>query len=92
VHTKYFWLYLKKAINELSTTENSPFTSTDDKLLKSLFATVKKLSAPTAMLPKLSIYTDHAYLASSQSVHEKLVLSRALKEVMIKVIGDLKLF
>jgi hypothetical protein len=42
------------------------------------------------MLPKQSTYSDHARSASSQSVHEKPVPGRALKEVTVKVIRDQK--
>jgi hypothetical protein len=56
--------------------------------LKSLTAIEKKLSTPTAVLPKPSTYADHARLAPSQSVYEKPVPGRALKEVTVKVIGD----
>jgi hypothetical protein len=42
------------------------------------------------MLPKTSTYADHARLALFQSVHEKPVPGIALKEVMVKVIGDPK--
>ncbi len=42
------------------------------------------------MLPKPSTHADQARLAPSQSDYKKLVSGRALKEVMVKVIGDLK--
>ncbi len=51
-YTKNEWLYLKKAINKLSTTPKTPITSTHNEILKSLSAIEKKLSAPTALLPK----------------------------------------
>jgi hypothetical protein len=69
-YTKNAWLYLKKAINELSTTPSTPITSARNEILKRLSAIEKKLSALTAMLPKPSTYADHARLALSQSVHE----------------------
>ncbi len=63
VHTKNAWLYLKKILNELSTSPSTPTTSTQDEILKRLSAIENKLSAPTAMLPKPSTYADHARLA-----------------------------
>ncbi len=54
VHTKNAWLYLKKALNELSTSPRTPPTSAEDEILKRLSAIEKKLSASTAMLPKPS--------------------------------------
>ncbi len=75
VHTKNAWLYLKKALNELSTSPSTPTTSAQDEIQKRLSAIEKKLSAPTAMLPKPSTYTDHACLAPLPSVPEKSWLS-----------------
>jgi hypothetical protein len=63
VHTRNAWLYLKKTLNELSTTPSTPTTSAQDEILKRLSAIEKKLSAPTAMLPRPSKYADHAHLA-----------------------------
>ncbi len=88
VHTKKAWLYLKKALNELSTSPSTPTTSAQDEILKRLSAIEKKLSAPTAVLPQPSTYADHARPAPPQSVHEKPVPGRALKEVTVTVIGD----
>jgi hypothetical protein len=90
VHTKNAWLYLKKALNELSTSPSTPTTSAQDEILKRLSAIEKKLSAPTAMLSKPSTYADHARLAPPQRVHEKPVPGSALKEVTVTVIGDPK--
>jgi hypothetical protein len=42
------------------------------------------------MLPQPSTYADHACPALPQSVHEKPVPGRALKELTVTVIGDLK--
>ncbi len=67
-YTKNTWLYLKKAINELSTTPRTPTTLAQNGILKRLFAIEKKLSALTAMLPKSPTYADCAHLAPSQSV------------------------
>ncbi len=69
-YTKNKWLYLKKTINELSTTPNTPTTSTQDEILKRLAAIEEKLSAPTAMLPKPLTYADHTHLAPSHTVQE----------------------
>jgi hypothetical protein len=85
-YTKNAWLYLKKAINELSTTPRTPTTLAQDKILKRLSAIETKLSAPTAMLSKSPTYADCARLAPSQSILEKPVPGRALKEVMVTVI------
>jgi hypothetical protein len=38
VHTRNAWLYLKKALNELSTTPNTTATSAQDVILKRLSA------------------------------------------------------
>ncbi len=84
------WLYLKMAINELSTIPSTPITSTQVEILTRLSAIEKKLSALTVMLPKQSTYADHTRKALSQSVNEKLVLGRDLKEVTVKVIRDPK--
>jgi hypothetical protein len=89
-YIKNAWLYLKKAINELSTTPRTPITSTQDEILKRLAAIEEKLSALTAMLPKQSTYTDNARIAPSQSVYMKPFPGRALKAVTVKVIGDPK--
>jgi hypothetical protein len=71
VHTRNAWLYLKKAINELSTTSSTSTTSAEDEILKRLSAIETKLSAPTATLLKPSTYADHARLAPCQIVNEK---------------------
>jgi hypothetical protein len=84
------WLYLTKALNELSITPSTPATSVKDDILKRLSAIEKKLSALAAMLPKPSTYTDQALFATSQSVVEKPVSCRALKEVTVTVIRDPK--
>ncbi len=87
-YTKNAWLNLKKAINELSTTPRTPTTLAQDEILKRLSAIEKKLSAPTAMLLKLPTFADRARLGLSQSVLEKPVPGRALKEVTVTVIDD----
>jgi ABC-type anion transport system duplicated permease subunit len=91
-YTKNAWLFLKRAINKLSTTFSTSTTSAQDEIRKIMSATKMKLSVQTALLPKLSTYADHACLARSQSVHEKHLSGRALKEMMVKVLRELKLF
>jgi hypothetical protein len=79
------------AINELSTTPSTSITNAQDEILKRLSAPEKKLSAPTAMQPKLSAYADCALLAPSQSALEKALPGRALNEVTVTVGDSLKL-
>ncbi len=86
-YTKNTWLYLKKEITELSTT---PATPAHDEILKRLSAIEKKLSAAATLPLKPSTYADSARLAMPLSTQEKPVSSRALKEVLVKVIGDPK--
>jgi hypothetical protein len=87
-HTKNAWLTLKKAVQELSTTKTTSAISAQDKILRQLSAIVLKLSAPATALPRSMSYTDQARLAPPQNVHEKLVPSRGLKEMTVKVIDD----
>jgi hypothetical protein len=89
-HPRNAWLYLKKAINELSTTSSTSTTFAQDEIQKRLSAIEKKLSASTAMLLKPFTYADHARLALSQVVHKKPVPGKALKEVTVKVIPNSK--
>jgi hypothetical protein len=87
-YTKNELLYLKKGIIELSTT---PATPAHDEILKRLSAVEKKLSAPASLPPKPLTYADSACLAMHLRTQDKYVPSRALKEVLVKVIGDPKL-
>jgi hypothetical protein len=78
-HNKNAWLYLKKAIQALSTTQNPSATSAHNEILKRLSAIEKRLSTSPAMLPKPSTYTDLARLARPILPMKKLspaVLSR----------------
>ncbi len=86
IDTKNPWLYLKNSLQKLSTPNNTPATPNENEILKKLSAIEKQLSAPAAALPKPLSYADHARLAPLQSVHEKPVPSRALKEMTVKVI------
>jgi hypothetical protein len=88
--TKNAWLYLKKAIYELSTTLSIPTSSAKHKILEKLSAIEKKPTAPTALLLKSSTYADSARPALCQIAIEKPVSDRALKKVMIKVIDNTK--
>jgi hypothetical protein len=58
--------------------------------LKRLSAIEKKLSAPAALTPKPLTYANTARLAMPLSTQDKPVLSKAVKEVWVKVIGDPK--
>ncbi len=49
-----------------------------------------KLSTHATLLPKSTTYADSARFAAPLSTQEKPVPSRALKEVLVKVIGDPK--
>jgi hypothetical protein len=89
--TKNAWLFLNKSLLELSIAQNTSTTTVQDKILKQLSAIKKKLYVPLAILPKPLTYSDSARLALTHSTHEKLVPSRALKEVLLKVIEDSKL-
>ncbi len=89
-HTRNAWLYLKKAIQELSTTQSPSATSAHDEILKRLSAIEKWLSTPPACLPKPPTYADLARLAPPNIAHEKTVPSSALKEVTVKIMGDPK--
>jgi hypothetical protein len=80
-YTKNVWLYLKKGLLELSTTESTPTASVQDKILNKLSVIKKKISAPPARPAKPSTYADSARLALPHSTKEKLVPSQALKEV-----------
>ncbi len=88
--TKNAWLFLKKNLLQLSITQNTRTTTTEDKILKNLSDIEKKITAPPALLPKPSTYANSARLAQAHSTQEKLVLSRALKEVLVKVVNDPK--
>jgi hypothetical protein len=88
IDTKNAWLYLKNSLQKLSTPNNTPATPTEKEILKKLSAIEKQLSALAAALPKPLSYADHTRLAPLQSIHEKLVLSRALKEMAVKVIDN----
>ncbi len=59
-------------------------------ILKRLLAIEKKLSALAALPPKPLTYTDFTCLAIPFSTQEKPVPSRALREVLVKVIRNLK--
>jgi hypothetical protein len=89
--TKNAWLFLKKNLLELSITQNTRTTTTEDKILKKLSNIEKKISAPPAFPQKPSTYADSARLALTHSTLEKPVPSRALKEVLVKVVNDAKL-
>jgi hypothetical protein len=89
-HTKNAWLYLKNALQKLSTTQSTSPTSTQEEILKGLSAIEKRLSALSAPLLKAPSYADQACKAAPQGAHEKPLPSRALKEVTVKVIEDSK--
>jgi hypothetical protein len=81
---------LKKSLLELSITQNTCTTTTEDKILKKLSDIEKEISAPPALPQKPSTYGNSARLALAHSTLEKPVLSRALKEVLVKVVDDPK--
>ncbi len=64
---KNAWLFLKKGLLELSITENSRTTTTEDKILKKLSDIEKKISAPPALPQKPSTYADSAPFALAHS-------------------------
>jgi hypothetical protein len=66
--TKNAWLFLKKNLLELSITENTRTTTTEDKILKKLSDIEKKISAPPAFPQKPSTYADSARLALTHSI------------------------
>ncbi len=82
---------MKKNLLELSITQNTRTTTTEDKILKKLSDIEKKISAPPAFPQKPSTYADSARLALTHSTQEKPVPSRALKEELVKVVDDAKL-
>ncbi len=88
--TKYAWLFLKKNLLELSITQNTCTTTTEDKILKKLSDIEKQISAPPALPQKPSTYADSDCPALAHSTQEKPVPSRALKEVLVKVVNDPK--
>ncbi len=81
---------MKKNLLELSITQNTSTTTTEDKILKKLSNIEKKISAPPALPQKPSTYAHSARLALAHSTHEEPVPSRALKEVLVKVVDDPK--
>jgi hypothetical protein len=81
---------LKKNLLELSITQNTRTTTTEDKILKKLSNIEKKISAPPAFPQKPSTYANSARLALAHSTIEKPVPSRALKEVLVKDVDDPK--
>jgi hypothetical protein len=74
---------LRNSFQKLSTPNNAPATPTENEILKKLSAIEKQLFTPAAALPKPLSYADRARLAPLQSVYEKLVPSRALKEMTV---------
>jgi hypothetical protein len=89
-HTKNAWLYIKNALQNLGATISTHMTLALDKISKQLTVLEKKIAAQPAALLKPSTYADHARLSPSQVFHEKPVLSRALREVTVKVVDDSK--
>ncbi len=89
-YTKNAEQYHKKCLLELSKSQSTPKPSAHNKILKRLAAIEKKLSAPQAPPPAPSFYADSACLTMPHGVYEKLVPSRALKEVTVKVMNDPK--
>jgi hypothetical protein len=89
-YTKNAWLFLKKNLLELSITQKTRTTTTEDKILKKLSNIEKKISAPRAFPQKPRTYADSARLALTHSTREKPVSSRALKEVLVEVVDDAK--
>ncbi len=81
---------MKKNLLELSITQNTSTTTTEDKILKKLSNIEKKISAPPALPQKPTTYADSTCLALAHSTEEKPVPSRALKEGLVKVIDDPK--
>jgi hypothetical protein len=88
--TKNAWLFLKKNLLELSITQNTRTTTTEDKILKKLSDIEKGISAPLALILKPSTYANSACLVLDHSTKEKPVPSRVLKEVLGKVVDDPK--
>jgi hypothetical protein len=78
--TKNAWLFLKKSLVELSITQNTRTTTTEDKIPKILSNIEKKISAPPALPQMPSTYADSACHALAHSTQEKPVPSRALNE------------
>jgi hypothetical protein len=89
-HTKNAWLYLKNALQKLSTTQSTSPTSAQEEILKGVSAIEKCFSALSAPLLKAPSYADQACKAAPQGAHGKPVSSRAPKEVIVKVIEDSK--
>ncbi len=81
---------MKKNLLELSITQNTRTTTIEGKILKKLSNIEKKISATPAFPQKPSTCADSARLALTHSTQEKPVPSRALKEVLVKVIDDAK--
>ncbi len=72
----------------MSTTPGTLTSSAPEKNLKRLHAIEKMLSAPPALSPRPTTYADSVRLATSLDTQEKPVPSRAIKKVLIKVIGE----
>jgi hypothetical protein len=85
-YTKNAWLYLKNALQKLSTTQSTLHTSAQEEILEGLSATEKRISALSALLLKAPLYADQACQAAPQGAHKKPVPGRALKEVTVEVI------
>ncbi len=64
--------------------------TTEDKISKKLFDIEKKVSAPPILPPKPSTYANSARLALTHRTQEKPVPSRALKELLVKVVDNPK--
>jgi hypothetical protein len=88
--TKNAWLFLKKNLLELSITQNTRTSTTEDKILKKLSDIEKKISAPPAFPQKPSTHANTARLALTHSAQRKPVPSGALNEVLVKVVDDTK--
>jgi hypothetical protein len=89
-YSKNAWLFLKKNLLELCTTQNTCTTTTKEKIMKKLSDIEKIIFAPPAFPPKPLTYADSSRLALAHSTQEKPVPSRALKEVLVKVVDDPK--
>jgi hypothetical protein len=86
--TKNTWLFLKKNLPELSTTQSTP---SQDEILKRHSSIDMKLFTTPVLPPKASTYVDSACFALAYSTQEYHVPIRALKAVLVNVLNDFKL-
>ncbi len=89
-YTKNAWLYLKKSLLKLSTTQSTAPSFAQEGILKELSAIKKSISALHVLLLQAPLYAYQACKAAPKGAHEKPVTGRALKEERVRVIKDLK--